>query len=935
MYNVACMVQFISIFVAFWGIGVIIRGKGGEKSDKMLVAVACVLVYCVGYMMELESTTMEAAIVATKTQYLGLPFATFFYTYFIMEYCQKKIPLVLKWAYVLYNALIMVCVFQCEHIHIYYKSLSFTEEGLFPHLIVERGMLYYIQIVVITVVFVSIFLKVLITMINMKEMRKKRSMALLFMACLVPMFSYILFLTDTTGAYDPVSAGMLIGIILLIYTIKRYQIFDVEGIAHENIIEEMDEAIVVADADYRLLSANPAAKKIWKELGYQVEDEQQIQDRVTSLFMTEDDVIQQNGRYYRKRISHIYDENKLVGYSALVLDITQSRMQMQRLEELREEADAANEAKSAFLANMSHEIRTPMNAIIGYSELILRESDNEQINRHAADIKVASGNLLSIINSILDISKIESGKLEIVDTQYELKVLLQDVVNVVNLPIQNKHLKFRIRVDENLPSVLYGDSIRILQILVNILNNAIKFTEAGSIMISVRGEPKSGHTQRLEWKVSDTGSGIRREDLEKVFGRFEQTDQYRNYGVEGTGLGLAISKSLVEAMEGSISVDSLYGKGSTFTITMKQRVIDDTPIGNVLLEELTRKNIKSDKIPFIAPMAQVLVVDDNQINLDVTYKYLKHFKIQADMADNGLDAISMVQDKKYDLIFMDQMMPEMDGVETVRRIREMERGGQTHICIIALTANAVGGAKEYMLANGFDGYISKPMSIGDLEQVLRQNLPLEYIEYYEVDGRSYQVMEEDERKILIPGIIEEEGMLHCQNNREQYLQILRAVWKYGPSQAGELERCLKEKDYERYIIEVHGLKSNALNIGAVELSNKAAAQEKAGKEERFSEIDEKGEEVLKDFRKLLQNLEEYFKEEPEKTEEDLNGSRETIGNILNAMDRGDMEEAAEQLDLLEIFSLDEELTREAGEIRELFEMGDYDTVRMRLKNLTE
>lgn len=935
MYNVACMIQFISIFAAFWGVGVIIRGKGGEKSNKMLVAVACVLIYCVGYMMELKSTTMEASIVATKTQYLGLPFATFFYTYFIMEYCQKKMHPVIKWGYVLYSALIMVCVLNCEYIHIYYKSLGFTEEGLFPHLIVERGPLYYVQILVIIVVFISIFLTVLLTMINMKEMRKKRSMALLFMACLVPMFSYILFLSDTTGGYDPVSAGMLVGIIFLIYTIKRYQIFDVEGIAHENIIEEMDEAMVVVDMDYHLLSANPAAKRIWNDLGYRIEDEQKIQDRVTTLFMSEEDVLIEGGRYYRKRVSPIYDKDKPVGYSALILDITQSRMQMKRLEDLREEADAANEAKSAFLANMSHEIRTPMNAIIGYSELILQESNNEQINRHAADIKTASGNLLSIINSVLDISKIESGKLEIVDTQYQLKALLQDVVNVVNIPIQNKHLKFRIRVDENLPSVLYGDSIRILQILVNILNNAIKFTETGSIMLSVQGEAKGGHTQRLKWKISDTGRGIRSEDLEKVFGRFEQTDQYHNYGIEGTGLGLAISKSLVEAMGGSISVDSLYGKGSTFTITMKQRVIDDTPVGNVKLEELMQKNIKNDKISFIAPMAQVLVVDDNQVNLDVTYKYLKHFKIQADMTDNGLDAINMMQDKKYDLVFMDQMMPGMDGMETVRRIRELEREAQDHTCIIALTANAVGGTKEFMLANGFDGYISKPMSIGDLEQVLKQSLPLDYIEYYEMDRGGLQKTEGDSERILIPGINEEEGLSHCQNSREQLLRVLRAVQKYGPSQIKEIERCLREKDYQRYIIEVHGLKSNALNIGAMELWEKAAAQELAGKEGRFDEIDQRGGEVLEDFRELLQNLEEYFKEDQEENEEDLNGSRETIGNILNFMDTGNMEEAAEQLDLLEIFSLDEELTKEAGEIRELFQMGDYDTVRVRLKNLTE
>lgn len=937
MYNVFLFIQFISICVALWGLVTVVRERGEVNyNNKMLITIVCACVYCVGYMLEIESTTMEAALVATKVQYMGLPFATYFFAVFIAEYCRVRLPKVVKGIFISYNVLVIFSVLQCEWNHLYYKSVSFAEDGLYPHLVIERGPLYYCQIIVIVLVFAGVFLMTLNAMINAKDARKRKPIVLLFLACLMPMPSYVMFLTDTTGGYDPVSIGMLMAIMLIIYNVKKYQIFDLEGIAHKYIIEEMEEALVVVDADYRYLSANPAAIRLWKQLGNRLDDEVKLQENLTSLFTEKEDVLFQEGRFYRKHISPIYSKNKLAGYSALVLDITESRRQMQRLEELKEEADAANQAKSAFLANMSHEIRTPMNAIVGYSELILRESHDENINRYAGDIKVASGNLLSIINSILDISKIESGKLEIIDTQYELTELLQDVVNVVNIPIQSKNLKFYIKVDEKLPSVFYGDSIRIRQVLVNILNNAIKFTETGSIMMSVRGESRTGEVQRLKWKISDTGTGIREEDLDKVFGRFEQTDQYRNYGVEGTGLGLAISKSLVTAMNGRITVDSLYGRGSTFTVSLKQKVIDDTPIGRVELEELTQKTVKSDRIPFIAPMAQILVVDDNQINLDVTHKYLKQFKIQADMTDNGLDAIHMIQDKKYDIVFMDQMMPGIDGIETVRRIRELEKGETEENCIIALTANAIDGTKDFMLANGFDDYISKPMDIGDLERALRSYLPSDYIEYYEVE-RTYRETGEKQQRISVPGIVEKEGLSRCQNNWEQYLEILKAVQKYGPSQMKELERCVKEKDYERYVIEVHGLKSNAINIGALELYQKAAELEKAGKEGRIRQIKKEAPALLESFRKLLEGLEEFFRKEEIETdiEEDLNGSRETIGNILEAMERGDYDEAAEQLELLGIFSLDERLTKETEELKELFAMRDYNMVKTRLENLTD
>lgn len=932
MYNVICGVQFASIMVAFAGILVMIREKENERVKKVMLALSACLVYCIGYMMEITSNDLGEAILAAKVQYIGAPFAVYFFVDFIMNYCNVKVAGWIKVLYSIHNVIVMIGVFQCEYTQIYYKHLSYSKDGIVPNLIIERGPYYYVQIVVLMLVYSAAFFAALTNLLKTKDSKRRRPAAVLFITCLMPMLGNILFLTGALGAYEPISVGTLIAISSLIYNVKKHRIFDVEGIAHEKVIEEMEEAIVVVDADYQFLSANPAARQLWVDMGFgkNINDTENVAEKMIDLFNMENDVFMEKGHYYRKRVSPIYNKEKLAGYSALVLDITQSREQMKELQNLKEEADAANQAKSAFLTNMSHEIRTPMNAIVGYAELIMRESKNENINHHAGDIKLASGNLLSLINSILDISKIESGKLEIIEGQYELKSLLQDVVNVVNIPIQNKNLDFYVKVEEQLPSVFYGDSMRIMQVLVNILNNAIKFTESGSILLSVRGEKGRNGIERLTWKISDTGTGIKRENLKKVFGRFEQIDKQKNYGIEGTGLGLAISKSLVEAMDGSIVVDSIYGKGSTFTIDIRQQVVDETPIGKVTLEELADNYLKSDGVSFIAPLAQVLVVDDNRVNLDVTDKYLKNYKIQADLADNGFDAIRMMQEKRYDLVFMDQMMPGIDGIETVRRIRNWEKGKGNETCIVALTANAISGTKEFMMSKGFNGYLSKPMDIRELEQALKSYLPTEYIEYYDIEQTFLE--EEEQKGLQIPGIIEEEGMARCKNDREQYMQILRTVHQYGSDQVKELERCFAEKDYERYVIEIHGLKSNALYIGAVEIAERAKEQELAGKEGRFEVIEEKAQDLLADIKEMLEKLDEFFGEE---TEEDLNESRQTIEQILDAMALGDYEKAKEELDLLAIFSLDEDLTKEAEELKELFAAEKYETVQRRLKDLTE
>lgn len=426
---------------------------------------------------------------------------------------------------------------------------------------------------------------------------------------------------------------------------------------------------------------------------------------------------------YHGIIQDINDEKikeELTNEKLIVLDKLEKSQNA--LQEAVLKAESADKAKSDFLANMSHEIRTPINAVLGMNELIIRESTESNIVGYANNIADAGNSLLSLINDILDFSKIEAGKMEITPSDYELSVLLREVNNIMNLRFQNKGLQFKIRNIPVIPNHLYGDEIRIRQILINILNNALKYTDQGSVSLDVGFNKLDDNKINLIFKISDTGVGIKKEDLDNLFKSFTRIDLEKNRKKEGTGLGLNITKSFVDLMNGTIEVKSEYGKGSVFTIKIPQTFTSEETIG-VFDEKQSSIQNQIYTSSFTAKNAHILVVDDVDINLKVMKGLLKQTQLQIDDASSGRECIEAMVQKQYDLVLLDHMMPELDGVETIKLLKEDSTHPNQNTPIIMLTANALSGAKEEYLQLGFTDYLSKPVRSDELEAMLIKYLP--------------------------------------------------------------------------------------------------------------------------------------------------------------------------------------------------------------------
>ncbi|MDE7325764.1 MAG: response regulator [Lachnospiraceae bacterium] len=411
-----------------------------------------------------------------------------------------------------------------------------------------------------------------------------------------------------------------------------------------------------------------------------------------------------------------------------VMAMLKTSQDISELEREKQEALATNRTKTNFLANMSHEIRTPINTIIGMNQMILRESAQKEILEYANNVDNASKLLITLVNDILDFSKIESGKLEIVEKSYQLASLLNDEVHLLETKAEKKNLQISVSIDESLPSTLVGDDMRIRQVITNLITNAVKYTGEGSISLTVYGEWLDNNKFILKVAVQDTGIGIRKEDQERLFQRFVRFDIQKNSTIEGSGLGLAITKRLVDLMRGEIHVESEYGKGSTFYVSIPQEVVSRGPVGS--LESAYQNEVSSRKKyheAFHAPGARILVVDDNTMNLAVVKGLLKRTEIVIDTATSGTECLYMTRKKKYHLIFMDHMMPEMDGIQTFHLLREEKDNPNLDTKVIALTANAIAGSREEYMREGFVDYISKPIDAAELEIVLMSYLPEELV----------------------------------------------------------------------------------------------------------------------------------------------------------------------------------------------------------------
>lgn len=583
-------------------------------------------------------------------------------------------------------------------------------------------------------------------------------------------------------------------------------------------------------------------------------------------------------------------------------------------------AKKTSENKSNFLSSMSHELRTPINAVLGLDEMIIRESRDETVTHYALDIQNAGKSLLGLVNDILDSSKLEAGKMDLLPTDYELSSTINDLINMINVKVKDKNLELFVNVDESTPHVLYGDEVRLKQIILNILTNAVKYTEEGSVTMNIGYEKVDGQHINLKVEVKDTGIGIKEEDLEKLFSRFERIEEERNKNIEGTGLGMNIVKQLLALMDSELEVESVYGEGSVFRFEVRQKVMNWQAIGN--FTEMYEKVMAGDCeycVSFEAPDAKILVVDDTPLNLTVVKGLLKDTKVQIFTAESGTETLDLVQKYHYDIIFLDQRMPGMDGIETLRRMRQLDVNMSEGVPVIALTANAVSGSREMFLNEGFTNYLSKPIDSKMLEQMVRDYLPGNLVQ--EPSGVSESDENSGENESLlkstlagIPSIDYDEAVKNCGSD-DLLMSVVSDYVEAIPNKSSDIERFFNEEDYENYTILVHALKSSSRLVGALQLSSDAAELEafgdlaKKGDEKAISDIKERTPALLTLYRSYYDALIPIFSNATDEDERPLiddDSLSEAYGAIREFVEAFDFDSADAVMETLQDYRVSDD-----------------------------
>lgn len=842
---------------------------------------------------------------------------------FMIRWKNIKIPQWVIHLLLVLNMGFYVMIATVDYHHLYYKDywLAPSKANLNGYTLeISPAPMYYVYRAFLLAEIMTTIGIIISSYCSQRSMPNKGKIHFLMIAAMLsPMLLLSLRILKILKGDDPTPLGILLSCIFMSIAVVKYGLFDPVKNAKNYIIDNLKEAVIVTDADHRFLFLNSMADKIItsinKEQGYSTDD------KIYAFIQGSQDFFDWKDRHYQVEETVLKDNELIQGYMMTIVDVTKIIEQNHLMKRLVLQTEDANRAKTNFVSNMSHEIRTPMNSIVGITEILLRSRHSPKEQEYLLNIQSSGRVLLTIINDVLDCSKMEAGKMQLFDEPYDTCSLFHDLRISMENRIGHSGLELIYDIDQDIPCKLKGDMGRIRQVIINLVNNAIKYTEKGSVRFSVHVRQKNTDKVMLYYEVADTGIGIRKEDQKILFDAFQRVEMDRNRYVEGTGLGLTISQNLVNMMGGVIEVESEYGKGSRFFFTIEQTIIDPTPVSAVNYNG-QKDNVteKEAECLFIAPEAHILLVDDNELNLVVAKELLKPLRMQIDTAENGLQAVKMVRGSQYDLVLMDHMMPVMDGIEAAKAIRALPEDKYQKLPIIALTANAMVDARKEFLNAGMNGFVAKPIDFARICNQLKLWLPKDLVR---------DVLKEEAKKLLADDLSDreiqpedpqmgfsfEEGVKHC-GSKAALMKTIRIFYRTIDSKANKIEQCLKEGLISDYVIEIHALKSSALLIGAVPLSEAAKELEDYGKQGKTEVLEEKTPDVLTLYRDLKNILRPYAEKEEDAKKEFSDGEWITaLQQIHQCIEQFDLDGVDQIMEQLEEYQVPECIRESMDQLR--------------------
>ncbi len=945
------ILQLIVSFGAIVVLRIISNGRISESRSTAITYYICLAAINLAYGLELMGASSETMLMARVVEFGALAFAGFFMCSF---YCSFLQIATYKWfrVYIYIYGVIMAGIAVSNPLHqLMFKNpyinrllgtsvLSYEYGVLFPFFVIGCEL-------VPAIVLIVIFVKYLIAESNKKS---KQKALIVFSVLFVAMVLLIIYSIAKPSVYNPlpIIALIIVGIQMIYYWIKNTN--NIEKTILYKSLDSLTEGVLVIGTTGVLIGFNKVAADIFDGLEEKYIGKNAKRIRKIPLEFFEDfDVtdINYDDKHYDVRKEPIVDSTgDIKGYVIVITDSTVIYEYMleideglKRAEKAEEEARAAqqraeeaNLAKSDFLANVSHEIRTPMNAIVGLSELIIEESMGRKVGDFAIDIKNASINLLAIINDILDLSQVESGKMKLDRVEYSTEQMLSEMLHLGKINASAVGLQLKSDISPELPCKLIGDEARIRQLITNFMTFGMKFTEKGYVKLSVSHKRIDKEICIIKMVFEDTGEGFDEDEINKQFDDFTRRDEVNDKGMEGIGLGIAISKRFVDVMNGSVRIESTKGEGTVCKISFPQKIADIRTIQAAPI----KKQEFTDKIQraFIVPGYKILVVDDNKINIKVAVGALSPYQFDIDEAKSGAQAIDMVMSKKYDIIFMDHMMPEMDGVEATQRIRsECGENGKAPV-IIALSANAYNGAKQRFIDSGFQDFIAKPIENTELRDLLVKWIPESLRKpFEETEEAQFQMKKASKAELFMSGIDIDKALSLHSGGIDSYLEILELYHMDGKEKQDLITRLASEEDYKNYEIEVHGLKSASANIGATDFSELCKKHEFATKDGEYDFIQSDVNHLINEYRFILREVERVLVEQGKiKVIEVASGDivstdqiKPDLEKVLHLIEDFESKQALELTENLLSINMEEKIREALNQIHDKLKMYDDET----------